>query len=129
MIFTFDLDGTITRYPELFVILGQSLRAAGHEVHILTGIDRGTFDAVRKAKHPCLSQEGWYDDVITSDNYNGDERTLAAKVMAGDMDNHELVGIFKRRVCAELGVALHFDDDTDNVRADGAVPVFGVARQ
>lgn len=125
---SFDLDGTITKHPEVFVVLGASLRNAGHQVYILTGIDRATFESSRKAKYPCLSLAGWYDEVITSDTYNAEERALAAKVIAGEMDNHVLVGMFKRRVCAAYGISVHFDDDVDNVRGTKRdVPVFGVA--
>jgi len=123
---SFDLDGTITKHPEFFVALGKALLAAGHTVYILTGIDLATFRGRRCEKYPCLLKVGWYSAVITADSYNDSERALAQLVVAGKMDNHILVGIFKRRVCAELDIAMHFDDDTTHVRLKGAVPVMGV---
>jgi len=129
MIFSIDCDGTATRYPELFVALGRALREAGHTVFVLTGIPFSVFESQRKVKYPHFQDHSWYDSVLTSDDYNRDERELAKSVVSGDLDNHILVGIFKRRICKELGICLHFDDDVDNVRADNEVPVFGVARQ
>lgn len=127
MVFTFDIDGTSAKYPEIFMALGHALKSAGHEVHLLTGIDMGTFNTKRKEKYPHFRDTTWYDRVITTAQYNNDERRLVPLVMDGRLDNHILVGIFKRRVCKELSVTLHFDDDVMNVRKDGAVPVFGVA--
>jgi hypothetical protein len=127
VIFAFDCDGTATKYPEIFVAMGRALKAEGHRVVILTGIDMATFNSRRKAKYPHLADSSWYDQVITADSYNDDERKLAVEVIAGRLDNHVLVGIYKRRVCAELGVGVLFDDDVTHVRARGAVPVFGVA--
>lgn len=125
---SFDLDGTVTAYPSIFVDLGSALRAAGHKVYILTGIDMATFNGRRKEKYPCLSCEGWYDEVLTSDLYNSDERRLAQLVIQGRLDNHVLVGVFKQRICAELGISVHFDDDVAHVRTSkGGVPVFGVS--
>lgn len=129
MRFAIDCDGTATRYPELFVAIGSALRAAGHEVVILTGIDMGTFVNNRVGRYPHLRNAGWYDEVWTSDLYNEHERKLAVEVIDGQLDNHALVGIFKRRICAERGVSLLFDDDVEHVRAVGGVPVFGVAKQ
>lgn len=129
MIFAFDCDGTVTRYPEIFVQLGRSLRLSGHRVCILTGIPLSVFNGARKEKYPHLNDTSWYDDVLTSDLYNGEERLLAQRVVCGEMDNHDLVGIFKRRLCNEMGVSVLFDDDIEHVRALGGVPVFGVAKQ
>lgn len=129
MRFSFDLDGTATRYPELFVELGRALRAAGHRVYILTGIPLSVFEGKRKENHPHLSDGSWYDEVLTCDLYNDSERRLAQEVTAGRLDNHVLVGIYKRRLCSERGISLHFDNDVEHVRAKGGVPVFGVAKQ
>lgn len=129
MRFAVDCDGTLTRYPDLFVAIGRALKQAGHEVHILTGIDLATFVGKRVPKYECLRDTSWYDEVWTSGLYNENERRLAAEVVAGRLDNHVLVGIFKRRMCAERGVSLLFDDDVEHVRAKGGVPVFGVAKQ
>lgn len=126
MNFSFDLDGTITRHPEVFRALGQSLKAAGHKVYILTGIDLHTFNTKRKAKYPVLSFNDWYDEVITSDQYNVDERAFVPAVLNGKMDNHDLVGIFKRRVCVERNIACHFDDDIDHVRKGRFPLIVGV---
>jgi hypothetical protein len=129
MKFAIDCDGTITRYPELFVVIGRALKQAGHEVFILTGIDMSTFVNKRVPKYGVFRDVGWYDEVLTSDLYNDNERRLAVEVIAGRLDNHVLVGIFKRRICSEKGIALLFDDDVEHVRAKGDVPVFGVAGQ
>lgn len=129
MKFAIDCDGTATRYPELFVAIGSALRAAGHDVVILTGINMRTFVNNRVVKYPHFRDASWYGEVWTSDLYNEDERKLSAEVIAGELDNHVLVGIFKRRICAERGVALLFDDDVEHVREVGSVPVFGVAKQ
>lgn len=129
MKFAIDCDGTSTRYPDLFVAIGRALRQAGHQVYILTGIDMGTFVGKRVPKYECFKDASWYDEVWTSDLYNDAERRLAAEVVSGRLDNHVLVGIFKRRICAEREVSLLFDDDVEHVRAKGGVPVFGVARQ
>lgn len=127
MNFSIDCDGTATKYPALFVTLGRALRAQGHRVYILTGIPLSVFNTKRMQKYPHLSDTSWYDEVLTSDLYNDNERVLAMKVISGEMDNHELVGIFKRRICADAGISLHFDDDVGNVRRVGSVPVFGVS--
>lgn len=129
MRFSFDLDGTVTRYPEIFQALGRSLKSDGHEVFILTGVSLGTFRGKRSSKYRFLEDHSWYDEVITSSNYNNEEMALAAKVIDGVLDNHVLVRIFKRRVCGELNISCHFDDDVAHVRSKGAVPVFGVAKQ
>jgi hypothetical protein len=124
-----DCDGTATRLPDFFVALGRALRKSGHQVYILTGIARSVFDSKRKRKYPHLADESWYDDVWTCDLYNDEERRMAAKVLCGEMDNHELVGQFKRRICREQGVAAHFDNDPEHVRRPGEVPVLGVKKQ
>lgn len=129
MNFAIDCDGTATRYPEIFVEIGRSLRGSGHKVYILTGIDTKTFDGVRKNKYPHLCDTSWYDTVLTSDLYNESERRIAADVISGTFDNHILVGMFKRRICREMEISLLFDDDVEHVRRTGEVPVFGVAKQ
>lgn len=129
MKFAIDCDGTATRYPDIFVALGRALRATGHTVYILTGIPLSVFNGIRKDNYLHLSDTSWYDAVLTSDLYNAQERILVADVLSGALDNHELVGIFKRRICSEYGIAVLFDDDVDNVRKRGYVPVFGVAKQ
>lgn len=129
MKFAIDCDGTATRYPDIFVALGKSLLAAGHEVYVLTGIDQGAWEFNRKTRYPHLADHSWYTDVLTSNLYNDEERSLASLVIEGRMDNHVLVGIFKRRICRERGISVLFDDDVQHVRMDGEVPVFGVAKQ
>lgn len=130
MKFAFDCDGTITRYPELFITLGRALRRDGHKVYILTGIPRSVLLGRRSEKYPFIKDTGdWYDTAITSDDYNSEERNLALDVQSGKLDNHVLVGIFKRRICREHNISLLFDDDIGHVRREGEVPVFGVARQ
>jgi len=128
MNFSFDLDGTITCHPEVFQALGRALIAAGHSVVILTGIPRSYFDGIRKDKYPFLRDTSWYQEVITSDMYNDNEKSLANKVIEGKMDNRDLVGIYKRRVCKERDIAVHFDDDYEHVFAKDGVPVFGICR-
>lgn len=128
MKFAFDVDGTITRHPDIFVAMGKAFKAAGHTVYILTGIPMAHFEGPRKDKYPCLRDTSWYDRVLTSDMYNADERKQANEVVAGRLDNHVLVGIFKQRIARELGISVLFDDDVEHVRVRGGVPVFGVAK-
>lgn len=128
MNFSFDLDGTITAHTAVFVAFGKALRAAGHRVTILTGIDLGTFHGRRTTKYPELADTSWYDDVVTADDYNANERALAAQVINGNLDNHILVGMFKRRICRERGIAAHFDDDISHVSPEPGTALFGVIR-
>lgn len=47
-----DIHGVIDRYPEFFSFLSNTLIAAGHEVHIITGqkLSRGLISNLRKYK-------------------------------------------------------------------------------
>lgn len=122
-----DCDGTATKYPDFFVALGRAMRASGHRVYVITGIPREVYAGKRAAKHPHLLDTSWYDALYTSDDYNEKERDLARKVVAGEMDNVILVGMFKQRICEELGVSVMFDDRAAQQRHLGKVPIFEVA--
>lgn len=117
-----DVDGTLTRYPEFFVELGRSWRAAGGKVFIITGLSNEGLDR-RRIDYPVLNDTSFYDKLITSGEYNNFERSLVGKV-----ENEIIVGIFKQRVCKELGVAVMFDDKALIHRACGDVPIFQVAK-
>lgn len=122
-----DCDGTATKYPDFFVNLGRALKVAGHQVYVVTGIPRSVYFGKRLIKHPHLADDSWYNAVYTSDNYNENERELAKKVLAGEMDNVTLVGMFKQRICEELGVCVMFDDRATQQRSLGKIPMFEVA--
>ncbi len=42
-----DIDGTISEHPEFFAMLSSALRAAGHQVLILTYRDQASGEATR----------------------------------------------------------------------------------
>ena len=122
----FDIDRTSSKYPKIFVPLGQSLLLCGHDVILLTGINLATFYAKRCVKYPHFSAPGWFTRIVTTDLYNEAERVIAARVLAGEYDNHELVAQFKQRMCLELEVDVLFDDDAARIRKYGTTPVFEV---
>lgn len=59
MLVCFDLDGTISAYPEQMCALMAGLRAAGHEVHVLSGTPHESVSpAVITSKENLLAQCG-----------------------------------------------------------------------
>jgi FMN phosphatase YigB (HAD superfamily) len=89
---SFDLDGTIYAYPEMFRRLYQAFRAAGHEVGILTGhnFSEQTLDLAR------LHSYGFGPwDFLGYTNTEGDvPATVAAKA----------------QYLIDQVITLHFDD-------------------
>lgn len=121
MIIGIDIDGTITKYPELFMELGRVIKADGGNVYIITGLGRaGLID--RLDKYTWFKDTSWYDRIITTEEYNADERSLIGKVES----NEEIVGRFKQRICLELGIDVMFDDMASIHRKYGTTPVFEV---
>ena len=60
-----DVDGVITEAPSLFALLSRVLRAAGHEIHVLSDFDE-QFRAYREQELAAYGVE--YDRfVITGD--------------------------------------------------------------
>ncbi len=123
---SFDLDETSAKYPDIFVAMGRAFKKVGHTVFILTACSRELFDGDRKNRYPHLRDESWYDDVIGHDNYNEDERNLQKEVDKGKFKHNTLVAIFKRRICRERGIAVHFDDDAEHIRQGCDTLIFGV---
>jgi hypothetical protein len=121
MIIGIDIDGTITKYPELFIELGRLIKTSGGRVYIITGLGSDGL-AQRMSKYPWFQDKTWYDKIITTSFYNDEERKLIGKVQS----NEEIVGRFKQRVCRELGVDIMFDDMASIHRNFGKVPVFEV---
>ena len=61
MRFAFDMDGTLTAHPVVLGAMMRALRAAGHEVFILTAT--GT-DSGRRAQAESLGLSGAFDELI-----------------------------------------------------------------
>lgn len=93
MIVALDIDDTITRHPEFFALISQSLAKAGHRVLIITFRD----EAGRTDTEADLT--GWgiaYDELICW--------SMASCDLA-DVD------AWKAMVCREHGVDVFFEDD------------------
>lgn len=59
MNFCFDIDGTISAAPEAYKVMIDSLLAAGHEVHILTGtMDQEATEEHYRKRHDQLAEFG-----------------------------------------------------------------------
>jgi hypothetical protein len=117
----FDIDGTITKYPDFFIQLGRAWKSFGYKVYIITGLgDDGL--AKRLSKWPYLSDTSFYDEIITTSLYNSEERSLIGKTES----NEDVVGRFKQRICKEKNIAIMFDDMASIHRKYGDVPIFEV---
>jgi hypothetical protein len=105
MIVALDVDGTITRNPPFFALLSGALKAAGHEVIILT------FREDRDALAADLAEWGIaYGRLITA---------TTTDLLAGGPDE------WKARVCRELGVDVFFEDVPEVLeRLDDSVLAF-----
>ena len=126
-VFAFDCDGTVTKFPIIFRAMGKALKADGHRVIIITGIPLSVFDKERKDKYAVLRDTSWYDEVYTSSDYNQGECLIAQFVKKKLINNELLVGMFKRRICAEQNVAVMFDDKAVIHRhIKGDTPIFCV---
>jgi hypothetical protein len=123
MIIGIDIDGTFTKYPEFFMWLGR-LAKEGGIVYIITGLSKAGFDR-RCIKYPQLLDTTWYDAVFTADHYSSLEHDLINSGLH-TISNEVLVGVFKQRICKELGVNVMFDDKADIHRLFGDVPIFTV---
>ncbi len=121
MIIGIDIDGTITKYPEFFVELGRMIRNAGGDVYIITGLGLSGLQE-RMSKYTWFADTSWYNKIVTTAEYNDEERSLIGKVKS----NEEIVGRFKQRICSELGVEIMFDDMASIHRQFGDTPVFEV---
>ena len=82
-----DIDGTISEHPEFFAVLSSSLRAAGHQVLVLTYRDP-TRSEVAKAQLAAWGVE--FDELV-----------IAPSLEA------------KGELCGILGVDLFFDDQDE----------------
>jgi hypothetical protein len=86
-----DIDGTISEHPEFFAVLSAALRAAGHQVLVLTYRDPARADATR------ASLAAW--------GVQFDELVIAPSLEA------------KGALCGALGVDLFFDDQDECIVA------------
>ena len=85
MVFCFDLDGTVTAFPEQMCALMTGLRAVGHRVVVLSGAkaDTATQDHV-DAKRALLAQLGCadcYDTLVVVANPKNDVADLKVAYM------------------------------------------------
>jgi hypothetical protein len=87
----FDIDGTISEYPAFFAILSSALRAAGHQVLVLTYRDPA---ASRAASEQLATWGVEFDKLV-----------IAPSLEA------------KGELCAALGVNVFFDDQDECVAA------------
>ena len=113
-----DIDGTITRYPDIFYKLANAVLDSEGEVYIITGL--GINGALEKLHNfPQLN----YTKLITTASYNDAERKLVAM---GILPNEYIVGVFKQRNCVELGIDVMFDDKALVHGEVNKVPIFYV---
>jgi uncharacterized HAD superfamily protein len=82
-----DIDGTISEHPEFFAVLSAALRAAGHQVLVLTYRDPTRADATK------VGLAAW--------GIQFDELVIAPSLEA------------KGPLCDTLGVDLFFDDQDE----------------
>ena len=118
-----DHDGTAMLHPEIYVPLIDALRAAGHEVGIITG--RGE-DSEYYDKRRLQKQGFAFDFFWNSSMMNGEEISLLEKIQAGkfQMDRDTVCCHFKARICEEKRVDILIDDNADTIRlfaTDGKV--------
>lgn len=103
--FCFDIDGTIDAYPDQTRALMIALRAAGHQVDVLSGIEGDVVTPDDLAmKQTYLSNLG-FDQGVTYENLN-----LVA-------EPHD---INKAIFCADNGVDVLFDNNKANAKAVAA---------
>ena len=86
-----DIDGTISEHPGFFAALSSALRAAGHQVLILTYRDPARAEATRS------QLAGW--------GIEFDELVIAPSLES------------KGELCARHGVGLFFDDQDECIVA------------
>ena len=100
-----DIDGTITRAPELFAILSRAVRAAGGRVYIVTS--RADAPGVREATRRELKGYGveWDELVIIPD---GKDRIPCPHE---ELDWYRKYLWQKVCICLERNVSVVFEDD------------------
>jgi hypothetical protein len=86
-----DIDGTISEHPEFFAVLSTALRAAGHQVLVLTYRDAARAEATRAQ--------------LATWGVTFDELVIAPSLEA------------KGQLCSTLGVDLFFDDQDECIAA------------
>jgi hypothetical protein len=86
-----DIDGTISEHPEFFAVLSSALRAAGHQVLVLTYRDPNRAEATR-AQLTAWRVE--FDELVIAPSLEG-----------------------KGQLCAAHGVALLFEDQDECIAA------------
>jgi hypothetical protein len=86
-----DIDGTISEHPEFFAVLSAALRAAGHQVLVLTYRDPARAEATRAHLAKWRIE---FDDLV-----------IAPSLEA------------KGELCGALGVDLLFDDQDECIAA------------
>jgi uncharacterized HAD superfamily protein len=86
-----DIDGTISEHPEFFAVLSAALRAAGHQVFVLTYRDSARLEATK------AHLAAWRIEF--------DELVIAPSLEA------------KGELCGALGVDLFFDDQDECIAA------------
>lgn len=92
MIVGIDMDGTITKHPELFRILVKGLQAEGNSVHIIT----------------CRLEPEAVVESLNALGIGFDE--VHTPVPEKDFMT---VGEWKAEVCREVGVDIMFEDSPD----------------
>jgi uncharacterized HAD superfamily protein len=82
-----DIDGTISEHPEFFAVLSTALRAAGHQVLVLTYRDSNRVEATKEHLAAWGIQ---FDELVIAPSLEG-----------------------KGELCGTLGVDLFFDDQDE----------------
>ena len=120
-----DYDGTAMLRPDIYKPLIDSLRAAGHEVGIITGRDEDSeyYDKRRLQKYGFQFDFFWSSAMM-----NAEELSLLEKIDAGklNIDRDTVCCHFKMRLCEEQAVDVLIDDNADTIRlfaTDGKVLV------
>lgn len=127
VIISFDIDGCVTKYPEQFLFMGNSIRAAGGELHFITG--RPECD--RQLTVALLAAVGFTFVLGYHARYlhmfpEPYEYPWRSEDIANDYRNKH--AHWKAHKCLVLGVQLHYDDCPVNIDKlyRAGVPVFQV---
>ena len=99
-----DIDGVLTKQVNFFNELTRLFRKEGHKVYIITGLGKEV--AEERLKDYLV---GEHDGIHSTDNYSTFEKSL----IPTGISNEIIVGILKKRMCAELGISAMFDNRTD----------------
>lgn len=99
MIYAFDIDGTLTRYPEMLGEMMKALWRQGHEIIVITG---------------CLTASPTTEDQREAQLYNLKPQicfgTHYTKVHVVQGDTTDDVARGKGELCKKLGVSVMFED-------------------